>query len=135
MTTDPRATVRRYVLHSLQYLGNALVALQNEEAGKAGELLWGSVAEALHAVAASKNVPIPSHRQLKNFALGLAKELRDESIATDFLLAESFHHNYYEVTFEPTDVAVAVVRIQEMVGKLHKLIPPGVVEETTHPQP
>ncbi|MDA1129039.1 MAG: hypothetical protein O2913_10110 [Chloroflexi bacterium] len=48
-----------------------MVALQNREAGKAGELLWGSVAQALEAVATYKDRIIQSHRDLKNFAIQL----------------------------------------------------------------
>jgi len=129
MSTDNALAIQRYIEHALQYLENGLIALQKGEAGKAGELLWGGVAEATHALAATKNVPLPSHRQLHNFVLRIAEELGDKSIAEDFLLAESLHHNYYEVELEPRDVEVVVPRIRELVTKLFKLIPPQAVLE------
>ena len=47
---DKEAT-RNYVFHCHQYMDNALGALGKDEPGKAGELLWGSFAQAVHAVA------------------------------------------------------------------------------------
>jgi len=133
MNANSKTDVQRYVQHALQYLSNGLVALQNEEAGKAGELLWGSIAETVHALAATKNVPIPSHRQLHNFVLRIAEELKDQSIAEDFLLAEALHHNYYEVQLEPRDIEIVVPRIRELLNKLFELIPPEFV--VSSPQP
>lgn len=135
MTSDTIATIERYVVHSKQYLANALLALQDGEAGKAGELLWGSVAEAVHALAATKNVPLQSHRQLHNFVLSVSEELADESVAGDLLLAESLHHNYYEVQLEPRDVQVVVPRIRVLVNKLIGLLPSEAVLEVASPQP
>jgi hypothetical protein len=133
MSTD-NVTIQRYLEHARQYLENGLVALQLGEAGKAGELLWGSVAEAAHALAFTKNIPLPSHRQLHNFVLRIAEELDDKSIAEDLLLAESLHHNYYEVQLEPRDVEVVVPRVRALVTKLFEQIPPEAVLEVAPPQ-
>jgi len=135
MSTTNIKTIQRYIEHATQYLDNGLIALQKGEAGKAGELLWGSVAEAVHALAATKNVPLPSHRQLHKFVLRVNEELADESVAQDFLLAESLHHNYYEVQLEPRDIEVLVPRIRVLVNKLFGLIPPEAVLEVALPQP
>ena len=124
MTTDPAVIIWSYVTHSRQYLGNALLALQNGEAGKAGELLWGSVVEALQAVAAYRNRPIRTHRDLKNFAIQLARDLKDETIQKDFIVAESLHHNFYEVQQDTTDIAIVVSTVQQLVTKLLSLMPP-----------
>lgn len=135
MSTNNIKSIQRYIEHANQYLDNGLIALQRGEAGKAGELLWGGVAEAVHALAATKNVPLPSHRQLHNFVLQISEELGDESVAQDFLLAESLHHNYYEVQLEPKDVGVVVPRIRVLVNKLFEQIPPQALSEVASPQP
>ncbi|MSQ13227.1 MAG: hypothetical protein EXR47_03625 [Dehalococcoidia bacterium] len=109
------------------HLENGLIALQNGEAGKAGELLWGSVAEAVHALAVTKNVPIQSHWQLHNFVLKITEELKDESLAQDLYLAESLHHNYFEVQLEPRDIEVLLPKIRELVRKLLEFIPPQAI--------
>lgn len=122
-TTVPAEAARRYVLHARQYLENGLVALQLGEAGKADELFWGSVAEALHAVAVLAGRPITTHRDLKNFALQLARDLKDEAIENNFLIAESLHKNFYLVEDEPEDIAVVVPVVQALVTRLFEQIP------------
>ncbi len=129
MTTDAVASLRRHVFHSRQYLENALLALRNDEAGKAGELLWGSVAQAVHAVAASRNRRLNTHRELKNFVIQLSIDLADEGLRTDFLLAESLHHNFYEVQQEPKDINLVLPAVHELVQKLFHLIPPELLEQ------
>ena len=47
---DKEAT-RNYVFHCHQYMDKVLEALGKNEPGKAAELLWGSFAQAVHAVA------------------------------------------------------------------------------------
>jgi hypothetical protein len=58
MTTEARRAIRKHLAHSDQYFENALSTLRLREAGKAGELLWGSLVEAFHALAAARNVRI-----------------------------------------------------------------------------
>jgi hypothetical protein len=133
MTTDSVATLQRYVIHSRQYLENGLLALQNGEAGKAGELLWGSVAQAVHAVAAFRSTSVRTHRELKNFVIQLARDLNDQSIEKDFVIAESLHHNFYEVQQEPVDIAIVVPTVRELVSKLINLIPPEANRQAISP--
>ena len=135
MNSDNETDIQRYIEHTRQYLENGLIALQKGEAGKAGELLWGSVAEAAHALAATKNVPLPSHRQLHNFVLNVAEELHDKALAEDFIIAESLHHNYYEVKLDSKDVEIVLPRIRTLVIKLLEFIPPQAVLEVPPNQP
>lgn len=123
MTTDAREHLKRYITNSVRYLENALDSLEKREAGKASELLWGSIAEALQAVAASRNMHLANHRSLRYFASQLAKELEDRSINDSFIFAERLHSNFHEVELEVEDVAAMVDSIKETVSKLLKLIP------------
>jgi hypothetical protein len=108
---------------------NALVFLQRGEAGKAGELLWGSVAEALQAVATSRGMRLANHRSLRFFAGTVAKELGDASLSEGYRLAEGLHSNFYEVELEPGDIAAVVEPIRRTVSKLLDLIPPEAVQQ------
>jgi hypothetical protein len=129
MTPDALSVLQGHVIHSRQYLENALMALQDGEAGKAGELLWGSVAQAIHAVALSKNRSVETHHGVKNFVLQLARDSEDKTIETNFLLAESLHHNFYTVQQESEDIAIVLPAVQELVRKLINLIPPELLEQ------
>ena len=131
MTLDATDTIQSLAIHSRQYLENGLVALQDGEAGKAGELLWGSVALAIQAVAKSKYINVDTHRKLRNFALQLAIDLNDETVKTDFIVAESLHHNFYEIQQEPHDIVQVVPIIERVLGRLLGLIPPELLEQQT----
>ena len=135
MTLDSSLALQNHAAHSKQYFENALLALQNREAGKAGELLWGSVAQALEAVAAYKDRIIQSHRDLKNFAIQLSSELGDEALINDFIVAESLHHNFYDIQQEPSDIEILIPTIRELVSKLFDLIPSEILAVSDFPRP
>jgi len=124
MTDESSALLQRHIIHSREYFENAIIALLEGEAGKAGELLWGCVAQATQAVAAYNNRPLRSHRELKNFIMQLARDLHDQDIEKDFIVAESLHHNFYEVQQEPLDIEIVVPTVRNLVRKLFTLLPP-----------
>lgn len=129
MVTEARETVQKHVLASLHYLENALVMLNNQEAAKASELLWGSIAQAMHAVAASRGVSLSNHRSLRWFMSTLAKELNDRTLLNGFWQAEALHSNFHEVDLTPQDVAVVVEPIRTTVSKLLSLVPKEFLQE------
>ena len=129
MTTSGREAVRRHASQATQYLENGLAFLQQGEAGKAGELLWGSVAEAVHALAASRGTALRTHRSLRNFASAVAREIEDRSLAEGYRLAEGLHSNFYEVELDPEDIQKTVEPVRNAVGKLLSLIPPEALTE------
>ena len=74
--------VQRYRSQSQHYHENALKFLQEGEVQKSAELLWGSVAEALKALAASGGRELRSHRDIWDYAKELSRELNDETSST-----------------------------------------------------
>jgi Archaeal PaREP1/PaREP8 family. len=78
--------------------------------------------EAMKAVAASRGIQLKSHRELRNYAIGLAKELADESIRNTFLHAQSLHSNFYETGLLMEDVAICAEEVRATMNKLFKLI-------------
>lgn len=112
----------KYASQSLRYLENAFGALNERDYDKASEFLWGSVAEAIKAVAASKGVVLKSHGELWDWARMLSKELDDENIYDAFFKANSLHSNFYEVRLVPQDILIAVNSIRGAVGKLLGLL-------------
>jgi len=73
-------------------------------------------------VAGSKGIQLKSHKELRNYALGLAKELGDESIRHTFLHAQSLHSNFYETGLLMEDVAMCAEEVRTTVNKLVKLV-------------
>ena len=122
--------VRRHVAHSRQYLDNALIALQDGEAGKAGELLWGSVTQAFHAVAALHRRDVATHRSLKNFVIWIGDSTGDSSLRGDFEATEKFHNNFYDVTHTTEDVKDIIPTVNRLIELAFHLLPPEFLEDT-----
>lgn len=115
--------LEKYKSQSIHYFENALNAIQARDAEKAGEFLWGSLAEAIKAVAASKRAELKAHWQISDYAKRLADEMEDESILSVYRDASYLHSNYYEAGLTIEEVQTYVDRIREMVGKLLGLLP------------
>jgi hypothetical protein len=113
----------KYVKNALHYLKNASRFVDAGDAEKSSEFLWGSMAQALKAVADSKGIHLRSHREVRDYALALAKELNDKSIYDSFLHASYLHSNFYEAELELKDVRIIAEEIKTAVGELLNLIP------------
>ncbi|MBI4296489.1 MAG: hypothetical protein HY667_05175 [Chloroflexi bacterium] len=98
-------------------------ALDLGEAEKASAFLWGSVAQALKAVAVSKDISLMSHAAIRSYARKLAKTLQDETILHAFEHAQSLHSNFYETGLLLEDVAISADEVRAFLAKLFKLIP------------
>jgi len=114
--------LEQYKSQAEHYLQNALITLQQGDAEKAGEFLWGGIAEALKAVAARKGDLLRNHREIRNFAHTLSVELEDPSIEMAFIVADRLHSNFYESFLAMEDLARDAERIREAVGRLLELL-------------
>lgn len=119
---DERTKVEKYAAQSLHYLKNASKFIDEGNTEKASEFLWGSMAQALKAVAATNGIYFRSHALLWNYAESLAKERGDKSIYDAFSHANSLHKNFYEADIKLKDVRIMGEEIREVVGKLLNLI-------------
>jgi len=119
---DAKAKVKKYVVQSHRYLRNAARFIDAGDLDKASEFLWGSMAEALKAVALSKGRELKHHREIGNYARELAKQLEDEAIWDVFGNASYLHTNFYEAELTIDEVYAHATRIKTVVGKLLSLI-------------
>ena len=120
---DPKAKVQKYAGQSLHYLRNASKFMDVGDSEKASEFLWGSLAEALKALALSKGIYLKKHGEIWNYVDSLTKELEDKSIYDTFLHANTLHINFYESDLELRDVRRIAEDVRMTVGKLLGLIP------------
>ena len=119
---DPEAA-RNHVYHCRQYMDNALEALQKNEPGKAGEMLWGSFAQAVHAVDSWRGPVIDDHRRLMNFARDLEREVGDESYRFILRSARSLHHNFYVPVETTEEIEDLLPGIQRAINQVLALLP------------
>lgn len=99
-----------------------MVSMEAGDAEKAGELLWGSMAQALKAVAASEGKKV-KYGKMEDYARELAKRLGDESIIDVFGTASYLHGRYYESGLSMEEVYTYAERIRTIVRKLLGLVP------------
>lgn len=119
---DSQRRSKRYRDQSLHYLENALSLLSRGEAEKASELLWGSAAQAVKAVAAHKGIELRSHQALLRYVRELSRELGDEAIYRVFHEAESLHSNFYEGKLETVDVWALAQSVRPLVSHLLSMV-------------
>lgn len=120
---EAKEYTEKYKAQSTHYLENAFVSMKASHPEKAGEFLWGSMAEALKAVAASRGIRLTAHWEITDFARELTKELRDKGIYDAYGHASYLHSNFYEAGLRMEDVEIYAEEIRAMVRKLLDLIP------------
>lgn len=125
---EVKEKAEKYKEQSIHYLENAFVSIEAGRIEKASEFLWGSMAEVLKAVAASRGKELRRHWEIGEYARELAKQLEDEAIYDVFGIASYLHTNFYEADLRIEQVYAYASRIKTIVGKLLKLLPE---EETT----
>jgi hypothetical protein len=113
---------RKYKAQSIHYIENAFNAIEANDAEKAGEFLWGAMAEALKAVAASEGKELKAHWEIGDYARKLTKELGDKSIFDAFGHASYLHSNFYEAGLRLEDVYTYAMEMREVIGKLFSLV-------------
>jgi len=120
---------QKYKAQSIHYIENAFVSMEAGNVEKASEFLWGSMAEAIKAIAASRGRELRKHWEIGEYARELAKQLEDEAIYDVFGNASYLHTNFYEVELTIEEVYTYATRIKVIVGKLLSLIPQEEPEE------
>ena len=128
VTTSERdiEATRNHVFHCRQYMDNALEALQKEEVGKAGEMIWGSFSQAVHAVDAWRGPVIHNHRSLMNYARDIGRELGDPLYPYYRQSARSLHENFYVPVETAEEVEELLPGIQQAINQILALLPEEV---------
>jgi hypothetical protein len=115
-------SIKRHIELSTHYFANSQQFLELNEIEKASEFLWGSIAQAIKAVAAIKGYKLLKHDDLKNYTWELSRELKDEGVWYSFIEAQSQHSNFYESGLTKEDIAKASERIKSTLNILNSLI-------------
>ena len=111
-----------YARQSIHYIQNAIKFLEQEEYEKACEFIWGSMAEAMKAVAQSKGIELKMHADLWKYARGISKELDDKNIYDAFVKASALHSNFYETNLNEVDIRILAKDVAQIVAKLLDLL-------------
>ena len=112
---------RKYKAQSIHYIENAFNSIEAGDAEKAGEFLWGAMAEALKAVAASEGRKIEHHKEIGDYARKLTKKLEDKSIFNAYGHASYLHSGFYEAGLNIEEVYIYAMEMRETIEKLFQL--------------
>ena len=123
MASEVSERVRKHLEHCDLYFANAREALGKDEVTKAGEMLWGSVTQAFHALASVRGTEVETHRRLKNFANRTSQEVGNPDVLGGFLAAEILHKGFYDINVELDDIEGAVPLVRRTIDLVTSLIP------------
>ncbi len=84
----------------------------------ASEMLWGSVAQAIIAVAVARDWPRESHGAFRNAIRLLANQYDDPRLLTFFDSAEKLHQNFYHSNLNAIEVAMRSEQAERLVPRL-----------------
>ena len=93
---EARERIRRYRERALLYLENARRDLKAGQTEKAGEALWGALAQALKALGLRYGRLLRHHREVVEFGLRFGREAGDPLMEQAVRIGEQVHANFYE---------------------------------------
>ena len=106
---------------------NALEYLRAGQLEKSSEFLWGSMAQAVKAVAALREITLPTHGAIWEFTRQLCQELGDSTLFDAFKDANRLHANFYEAGMTREMLIDSEVTIRQGVARLIGLTPREVL--------
>ena len=93
----PQERIEMYLVNAEHYYKNSQEALKKKEFGKAGELLWGALAESIKALYMSDTgKPINSHNKIRGFLLQLSTLYNKKVLDKWNKSVNNLHVNFYE---------------------------------------
>jgi hypothetical protein len=113
-----KSRAQRYAEQSVVYVLNAGKAFEEKEYEKAGEFLWGGMAEALKAHAATNHREIKRHWDIGEYATELSKTMRDPGLYDTFFKVQSLHSNFYEADLNPAVIEGIMRDATPTIGKI-----------------
>ena len=85
---------------------------------QASEKLWGAASHAVMAAAAQRDWTCRTHQALRAAVERLADEAGDETLAAEFVVAETFHKNFYHDEMEPYQIAYDRPKVRRFVDRM-----------------
>ncbi len=112
---------KKYKKQSLRYSSNAKKFFGKGDFDKACEFFWGSAAQAVKALAASKGKLLKSHEKIYSFILGVSQELAEPDLYDWFLAASYLHTDFYEVKLDANAIFVQAEKVSKLTKRLLEL--------------
>ena len=121
-----QSSVHRHASQSNRYRDSALRELRQGHWQRAEELLWGSLAGAVKAVAGSRGVDLKDDAEMKSYLALLSKETRNRRVRDAFNQLSNFSALSYDVEDSRSGahrMYQAAERVSYAIEKLWELLP------------
>ncbi len=116
-------TTQKYHTASRELLTQARNELAVEDVRQASEKGWGSAAQMVKAIAASRGWEHKGHHHLFAAVMQLRRETSDQNLSALFHVANSLHSNFYEDDMDAETVADALNYVEQFVDFLEPFLP------------
>ena len=121
------ATIAAHAEHRDKFIRHAWKMLEEDDLLQASEKIWGAVTHALKVIAKARGWPYTGHDDA--FAIGqyVAALAQNDEIDKAVKEASAAHINFYEDSWEESDVRAALERVETLVAtltRLHEGLPP-----------
>ena len=119
---------KRYKTLGARYLSDALVEMRHARWQQAEELLWGSLAATIKAVAWSRGVDLQASSQVEEWAASLARETKDRRIRDAFSRLSGLSTLFDRVHDSRVNAERLLLELDEVesaVRRMWQLIPSG----------
>lgn len=121
-TQEKLKLIENYIDQSKLFLRNVDELIEKKELNKAGEMLWGSIAELLKAIGIINNYPTRTHAELMNLAQVIYTITNDvelrKAIKRD---AQALHANFYQNFMDEEifhECRISVLKAYEQLFKI-----------------
>lgn len=115
--------VKEHLERSSTYWKQAQEHHKRGETEKTTELAWGSVSQAIMALALMRsNKRLRTHREMKAYFKDAASQLKDEEMAKLFADGEAAHANFYQDFMDEQEVRDVIAKMEKLLEKIHALV-------------
>lgn len=116
--------VKEHLERSSTYWRQAQEHHKRGETEKTTELAWGSVTQAIMALALARgNRRLRTHREVKAYTKNAATQLGDKELAELFADGEAAHANFYQDFMDEQEVRDIIAKMGKLLEKIHRLMP------------
>lgn len=115
--------MQTYLINAKHYYDNSQETLQKKEFGKAGELLWGAIAEtakALHLI--NSDVPLSNHNNIRDFLGTLSTSYSKKELDEWKNSADNLHVNFYETYLDEHRFLKEYTNGEQLLAFLHSVV-------------
>ena len=111
-----------YAEQSRAFLTQAFEELARDDLRQASEKGWGAAAQIVKAAAEERRMEHGGHGMLFNVVRRLRRETGEESLGSQFQIANGLHFNFYEGWYGREDVTEGLEQVSQFVDRVETLL-------------